>query len=90
MKLAEYLIADRLGAGDWRGAAAALADHFRIAIPDDCRLDLLVDPMFVPEVEIWTGAGRHAYSWREGRGLYSGLAWHNAGIAINVYMPHTY
>lgn len=89
MKLADYLIADRLGAGDWRGAAAALADHFQIVIPDDCRLDLLVDSMFVPEVEIWTGAGRDCYSWREGRGFYRGTAWYNAGIVINIYMPST-
>lgn len=86
MKLVVFQIKECIGRADWSGAVAALADYYGLQLPVEYKLDVIRDPRFISEVELFYSD--KIYMWSE----LAGLSYYNRnnpylpGIAADIYV----
>lgn len=83
MKLATIAISEAFLSADYELAAAALADHYGVTLPDGYDLEVMLDRDHHPEIIITTGCT--ICGWDKIIGLYSGWIVPRDKLLVTVF-----
>lgn len=86
MKLYDYAVREAMDMRLYKDAITLVSSSFGISLPLNFRIDIMRDPCFVPEIEIFSYG--KVYCWHLTKGFFNIECKYSTVIVADVYVPH--
>ncbi len=83
MKILDYLIREELQNNNWDEAVHALALNFNLSLPDVFRLDVMRDPYFISEIELYFYGT--VYCWQKNKSFFTRACKSSTVVVADIY-----